>query len=461
MEEKNITKITHDETRVLGKIKAMHAVGQPPFLGTDYSYIHYLKEAHIPYSRLHDVGHWFGGNMYVDIPNIFRDFDADVEDPASYDFTFTDLLLAALMENGCEPYYRLGVTIENFHEIKAYRIFPPKDPHKWARICEHIIRHYNEGWADGFHYNIQYWEIWNEPDDGFDIRENAMWKGTPEQFFELYRVTSLHLRKCFGNSIKIGAYGACNFSAIFNENTRDFMATAGEVQLSDIAKYTGIEKRILEFVNFFQRFTKMVKEENLPFDFFSWHSYYSVPNTVAQQKYVEARFDELGLSPEIHITEWRPNPYQPTRGKSEDCAKAIAMMCAMHETRANVMCYYDAQIGVSRYAGLFNKLAYPPYCEVYCAYYGFKAFGELYTMGTQIACASDSPDVYTIAATDGERNGILIANRGPETTLACDLREGAKVYLIDENHMMEEISVDKNEIPLIVDGVVYIEEPRA
>ena len=48
--------------------------------------------------------------------------------------------------------------------IKPYHTFPPKDPEKWARICEHIIRHYTEGWADGYHYNIRYWEIWNEPE---------------------------------------------------------------------------------------------------------------------------------------------------------------------------------------------------------------------------------------------------------------------------------------------------------
>ena len=27
-----------------------------------------------------------------------------------------------------------------------------------------VIKHYNSGWANGYHYNIKYWEIWNEPD---------------------------------------------------------------------------------------------------------------------------------------------------------------------------------------------------------------------------------------------------------------------------------------------------------
>ena len=47
----------------------------------------------------------------------------------------------------------------------AFRdLLPPKDFRKWAQICEHIIRHYNEGWADGHKWDIRYWEIWNEAD---------------------------------------------------------------------------------------------------------------------------------------------------------------------------------------------------------------------------------------------------------------------------------------------------------
>ena len=48
---------------------------------SDWSMMHYLKEAGIPYSRLHDVGGWLGGGLYVDIPNLFPDFDADENDP--------------------------------------------------------------------------------------------------------------------------------------------------------------------------------------------------------------------------------------------------------------------------------------------------------------------------------------------------------------------------------------------
>ena len=84
----------------------MHGVGQPPFTGTTFDMFRYLTDAGIPYSRLHDVGGAYGGGRWVDIPNVFRDFDADESDPESYDFAFTDLLITALVEAGVEPIYR-------------------------------------------------------------------------------------------------------------------------------------------------------------------------------------------------------------------------------------------------------------------------------------------------------------------------------------------------------------------
>ena len=91
-----LVNIKFDFDKKVGKIKPMHAVGQPPTSISDdgiYSgMLHYLKEANIPYSRMHDVGGCFGGNYFVDVPNLFRDFDADENDPASYDFIFTDKL---------------------------------------------------------------------------------------------------------------------------------------------------------------------------------------------------------------------------------------------------------------------------------------------------------------------------------------------------------------------------------
>ena len=202
-------RIEADFTKVTGRVKAMHGVGQPPMLGLNAEHLHYLEEAGIPYSRLHDVGGMFGGGAYVDIPNVFPDFEADENDPASYNFPFTDVIITELKKRGVEPVYRLGVTIENYAGVKAFRIFPPADFGKWARICEHIIRHYNEGWANGFHYAIRDWEIWNEADSGrFRNDISQMWRGTSQQFYDLYVTAATHLKQCFGDNIRVGGYAS-------------------------------------------------------------------------------------------------------------------------------------------------------------------------------------------------------------------------------------------------------------
>ena len=154
--------VTVDWTKAEGVIKPVNGVGQGPLIGwIGTEMFAFLKEAGIPYARLHDVGGLFGGGgRFVDIPNVFPDFDADEDDPKSYEFRFTDRYLKALVDNGVEPVYRLGVTIENVAgSVGPFRVRPPKDFAKWARICEHIVRHYNEGWADGYHWNIRYWEV--------------------------------------------------------------------------------------------------------------------------------------------------------------------------------------------------------------------------------------------------------------------------------------------------------------
>lgn len=442
-----MTKITVNEKNIIGKIKAMHGVGQPPLLGINTDNFSYLTEANIPYSRLHDVGGWFGGNMFVDIPNIFRNFDADVNDPASYDFTFTDILIKGLVDAGCEPYYRLGVTIENFSPIKAYRIYPPKDFYKWAQICEHIIRHYNEGWADGFYYNIKYWEIWNEPDGHPDSIENCMWKGTKEEYFDLYRITSKHLRECFGESIKIGGYASCGFYEV--KEKQDVTGAAFGIT----RVLTDWDRRINYFMEFFYEFIDIVAKENLPFDFFSHHSYCNASDNVKMQHYCETYLESKGLgNVEIHLNEWNTTPTAQERGKSIASAQAVANMCAMQNTKLNVACYYDARMGTSVYGGLFNPLTKEPFCT----YYGFKAFGKLYTLGTQIECVCDNEKVVSIAATDGTTVGVLMSNIGEDTVI--EIEGEYKAYLIDAEHMFTETQTHSGHIPLKSDQVLYLEK---
>jgi len=63
----------------VGPVKPVNGVGQPPMIGSHVTWdlMPRLYEAGIPYSRLHDVGGWLGGGLYVDVPCLFPNFDAD------------------------------------------------------------------------------------------------------------------------------------------------------------------------------------------------------------------------------------------------------------------------------------------------------------------------------------------------------------------------------------------------
>ncbi len=423
---------------IIGKIKPMHAIGQPPFTGGfmafNFTPMEYIRKANIPYSRLHDVNGSFGGNRFVDIPNIFRDFDADETDPANYDFAFTDVLLTEMAKYEIKPVFRLGVTIENQCHIKAYRIHPPKDPAKWARICEHIIRHYNEGWADGYHYGIEYWEIWNEPENG-PAGKNQMWTGTPEQFYELYDVTAKHLKKCFGDTIKVGGYGASGFYGIF------YHPEKYGIDYSPADTPDDRYPRSIHRVNFLYGFFEYITAHHSPIDFFSWHSYYDTKRTVILANFLDCVLEKYGFKGlETHLNEWNNAHERQWLGTSYASAGLAAMMCAMHGTSTNMCHYYDARIGApSVYCGIFNPITLEPYCT----YYSLFAFGQLYTLGQQAECICEGKNLYALAATDGAKKALLVVNDSEEEqTIAIPAAEGFTVSLIDEEHLLEKVDLE-------------------
>jgi len=423
-------KITADFTQITGKIKPMHGGGQPPFSGSNFSLFKYMTAAHMPYSRLHDVGGWLGQDLYVDIPNLFRDFDADENDPASYDFAFTDRMLKAIADAGVEPFFRLGITIENSWDLKAYRTAPPKDPAKWARICEHIVRHYNEGWANGLHLGITYWEIWNEPE------QPAMWAGTPEQYFELYEVTANHLKKCFGDSIKVGGYASCGFYARAIDPTCD----GKNIVASPTA--TAEQKLLNLCITYAHRFFDWITsaEHHAPIDFFSWHTYTDVGEAVAMAEYARKILDNHGLNHvESILNEWNttPGPHAHVRAEGRlPAIKAASMLLALQKSGVYVACYYDTRLGPSVYGGLFNPDTWTPYLT----YYPFLSFGTAYALGKEVKTETDGQNVYLLGATDesGKHGVLLIVNRGDAAKADLEITgidtACARITRIDEEY---------------------------
>ncbi len=403
-----------DTSKQIKKMKPLHAGGQPPVLSNAKdTYFHYIAEAGIPYSRLHDVQGSFGGGKYVDIPIVFRDFNADVNDPASYDFTFTDLVIEQLFAVNAEPYYRLGITIENAAKVKGYFTAPPADYQKWAEICEHIVRHYTEGWANGYKYPITYWEIWNEPDNG-----RQMWTGSFEDYYRLYDVTAKHLKQCFGDKIRVGGFGSCGFYGVAGGNDPFNMRP----------------EHYKKYIDFFHGFMQYVKEHSSPIDFFSWHSYAPTANTIRMDKWVEEQLEAYGYGHiESHLNEW--NPYQEEAGNGHHAAEVASTLLALQNGRADLACIYDMRISHPDYSAFFDVKTKLPHQT----YYTFVAFNTLYKLGQQVECIGDTEGLYAVAATNGQKHALMISNiSGANHTLeieGVDL-SGARFSYIDDRRML-------------------------
>lgn len=381
-----------DFSKSSGPVKPVNGVGQPPVTGyADTSLFHYLKEAGIPFSRLHDVGGAYGRNIYVDIPNLFRDFSKDENLEENYDFTFTDSLLVGLHRNGVEPYFRLGVTIENSSFVRAYRVFPPSDYAKWARVAAHVIMHYNQGWANGYHMGITHWEIWNEPENDPDPSRNPMWMAPFDTYMDFYGVVAPYLKKNFPE-VKIGGYGSCGFYAITGEGVK--AANASE--------------RNGHFVDCFLMFLERAKKQGWPLDFFSCHSYADVGDALFQFAYARKTLDAYGFaSTELSVNEWLPNPSKEKLGTARQAAEIASGLIGFENGVVDDAEIYDARATGGTYAPLFHPETYKPRK----AYYSFVAFNALRELGHAVSAPSTPDGVYVALASDLKgKAAVLVSN---------------------------------------------------
>ncbi len=373
--------ITVDFTQPTGPVKPLHGVNNCPIrLGSTQDE---FKEAGIPFCRLHDTGGMFGCGAFVDIPNVFPDFDADETDPANYYFNYTDRLLEPLVKAGTEPFYRLGVTIENAWAVcSPRRNLPPKDYAKWARICEQVIRHYTDGWANGYRWKMRYWEIWNEPEG------EGCWQGTQAEFNELYCVAAKHLKAKFPH-LKIGGPGTIGFYSIDDPERIPWH--------DDLITYQN---------DFFAK----VKAERAPLDFYAWHLYTDEPDRIARHaEYARELLDRNGFAAtESFLDEWN-YPHRDWDGMKEakGAAFVASAFCLMQQGPVDKAMYYDAQ-PTRHYCGLF----YFPNGKTTPCYETFRKWNRLYQDRSAFACAFPSNGVYAAASAGERTKHILLVNYG-------------------------------------------------
>lgn len=269
----------------------------------------------------------------------------------------------------------MGATIEHAYKEGTY---PPQDFEKRARICEHIILHYTQGWADGFHYDIEYWEIWNEPDCKDGDGTNPCWQGTEEQFAAFFTAAFRPLKSRFPK-LKFGGPAMCSVGS---------------------SRFVSV-------------FFESLQKAGVVLDFYSFHCYTADPHdlTLVVEKAKE-QFEtygqsgaELILNEYNYVENWEGEGWLETIRKEkgiEGASFTAAAMCLMQHSPLAMLMYYDARpCGMN---GLFATDTFAPLK----GYYALKMFNELYRLGTAVNARSDDAALYLCAAKDGAGKGAAL-----------------------------------------------------
>ena len=433
--------INVNANKKLGPIKPVNGICNGPVsFGGLMDISELYKQAAFPYCRLHDTNYPNAGE--VDVHTIFRNFDADADDPVNYTFAATDVYLAEVEATGAKIIFRLGTSIE--HKKKKFFIHPPADNEKWAKICLNIARHYNEGWADGFYKNIMYWEVWNEPDLLHPNRhDDAMWSGTPRQYYELYGAVARLFKNEMPN-VKIGGYGACNLN--------------GE----------GRKHYFLDFLQY-------VKDNELPLDFLSWHIYM---NSLAQLRtaavYAREQLDAYGFThTEIILDEWNYLTNRPIwdtifseggavarREVFLESAGVIGMaftaaaLIEMVSLPVDIATFYDGQ-PTNLFCTIFDRFGLPTK-----QFYAFDVFNQVTHGAEQICAQSEYTGIYVLAVASENQTRVMLVNSEGRTAvypltfegLDTDARYNYQVFMVDETRNLEKTAegndVIYSELPL-------------
>ena len=382
-----------DAGRVIGEIKSFQGLNGPPspVMAGLPNLVRQYKELRVNQVRTHD----FMGPTEIDsqftqsnalltwlIPDstqragvvkagnasiIFPDWKADAEKPESYNFAPTDNVLAAIHTSGAEVYYRIG-------RGWGAQSDPPPDFDKYASVVKHIAMHYNLGWANGFHYNIRYWEFWNEP-------EALFWSGTPQQFYSLYEKTVRAL-KSVDPTLKAGgdAKAIASDDGPYREGLIDYCAA-----------------------------------KHVPLDFYSWHTYALESadpyDAVRLAREIRVVLDTHGFpKAESILSEWNLTPdfteHERARLQGVETAAFIgAVLSYLQDAPIDQAHFYR---GDAAWMGLFDLNG-----EYFKTAYAFKAMGKMQETPQRLLV--EGTDTFGFAALagrarDGRTIQVLISN---------------------------------------------------
>lgn len=356
-------------------------------------------------ARTHDWALINAGQRICDTYFVFPLQHLDPSDPANYFFGPTDEILDRTVNLlGLNVLYRMGTSIESVNSRRKgdvnpryYNSVEPEDWEKHAGALEGIIRHYTEGWANGFEWGgkMRYWELWNEPND----RPGGSWivksqdpdrTFNHERFFEFFVFTLKRLKARFPG-LKFGGPAVCYRDEGF---LRGLLAKCREAGYAP--------------------------------DFVSWHNYSCDPDKMlCEPAKIRAICDEYGFpGTELVIDEWHyitPGNFwgefntpeataqhvDPTIGLGgiHSAVYTLQVLCGLQATCLDQAYFYGcgytpgSNWGILKADGLPNKV-----------YFGLKAFGSALAAGDRLVKTQDAKGVrlFGVASGDGSRKALLV-----------------------------------------------------
>jgi xylan 1,4-beta-xylosidase len=213
--------------------------------------------------QLHDSVE-FGGFQYVRFHGLFHDdmfmYHLDKQGQPIYNFQYLDDLFDRMLANGAKPFVELGFVPNEMASDTSTSMWwkahgtPPKDNAKWAELVDHFVRHCIARYGAA-EVRSWYFEVWNEPN------LHSFFSGTQAQYFELYKVSALTIKK-IDPALRVGGPATSNFQLVESKEPGAKKATVN-------AEGEGGNWRPV----WVEDFLAYCASNHLPLDFISTHPY--------------------------------------------------------------------------------------------------------------------------------------------------------------------------------------------
>ena len=396
-----------------------------------------VKAMGFKYARTHDWALINPNQRVCDYFHIFPLMHLDAKDPKNYVFGPTDYLLKRTREEaGLDVFFRMGTSIEHSGLKVHFNSTIPDDFDKVAEIFAATVRHYNRGWANGYSWNIKYWEIWGEP-EGIEnlwtppggITDEDYKNPSPKRdecrakFVEFFVKVLKRLKDEFGDEIKVGGPALCCYNTVWLHDILSACRDAGVAP-----------------------------------DFISWHGYARDPMQYSREADMARELCDSYAFPkcELILNEWHYFGENYSWGDMQRCSDpavkariwegpnshngirsacfTLAALSNLERSKMTQSYYYGcAHVGAWGFKDAMQKK--------YKVFYALKLFGDI-VKGYSTICASESAGTITLFPVKDAagRKALLVVDYGGATRqISVDVKGVAanakpKCTLLDDQH---------------------------